>query len=277
MFDIYITRLHELTVILYAISVLLYFVDFLQHNRKANRIAFWLLAFVWILQTVFLVLYMIKTGRFPVLTIFEGLYFYAWVLVTLSLAINRLLRVDFIVFFTNVLGFGIMAIHTFAPMQIDSVVMGQQLVSELLLIHITMAILSYGAFSVSFVFSLLYLIQYDLLKRKKWGTRLLRISDLSKLEHFSYILNIIGVPMLILSLILGLQWAFLKVPEMIWYDPKVLGSFSVLVVYSVILYLRTRKGVSGKKLSLWNVASFLIVLINFFLFGQLSSFHFWNS
>jgi HemX protein len=277
MFDMYLTRLHELTVILYALSVLLYFVDFLQQNRKANRIAFWLLAFVWVLQTVFLILYMITTGRFPVLTIFEGLYFYAWVLVTLSLIINRLLRVDFIVFFTNILGFGIIAIHTFAPMQFDSTIMAQQLISELLLIHITMAILSYGAFSLSFVFSLLYLIQYDLLKRKKWGTRLLRISDLSKLEQFSYILNIIGVPMLILSLILGIQWAFLKVPNMIWYDPKVLGSFSVLIIYSVILYLRTRKGVSGKKLSLWNVVSFLIVLINFFLFGQLSSFHFWNS
>jgi HemX protein len=277
MFDIYFTRLHELTVILYALSVLLYFVDFLQHNRKANRTAFWLLAFVWVLQTVFLILYMLKTGRFPVLTIFEGLYFYAWVLVTLSLAINSLLRVDFIVFFTNILGFGIMAIHTFAPMQFDSMIIGQQLISELLLIHITMAILSYGAFSLSFVFSLLYLIQYDLLKRKKWGSRLVRISDLSKLEHFSYVLNVIGVPMLILSLILGVQWAFLKVPNMNWYDPKVLGSFSVLIIYSTILYLRTRKGVSGKKLSIWNVASFLIVLINFFLFGQLSSFHFWNS
>ena len=54
---------------------------------------------------VFLFFYMIKTGRFPVLTIFEGLYFYAWVLVTFSLVINRLLRVDFIVFFTNVIGF----------------------------------------------------------------------------------------------------------------------------------------------------------------------------
>lgn len=277
MYDIYFTRLHELTVILYAISVLLYFVDFLQHNRKANRIAFWLLAFVWLLQTVFLILYMLETGRFPVLTIIEGLYFYAWVLVTLSLVINRLLRVDFIVFFTNILGFGIMAIHTFAPMQIDSTVMGEQLVSELLLIHITMAILSYGAFSVSSVFSLLYLIQYDLLKRKKWGTRLVRIADLSKLEHFSYILIIIGVPMLILSLILGVQWAFLKVPDMNWYDSKVLGSFTVLGIYSVILYLRTRKGLSGKQLSLWNIASFLIVLINFFLFGQLSSFHLWNS
>lgn len=152
MSDMYMTRLHELTVVLYALCVLLYFIDFLHHNRKANRIAFWLLAFVWVLQTVFLILYMINTGRFPVLTIFEGLYFYAWVLITLSLGINRLLRVDFIVFFTNVLGFIIMAIHTFAPVQIDSAVKAQQLISELLLIHITVAILSYGAFSLSFVF-----------------------------------------------------------------------------------------------------------------------------
>ncbi|UII55069.1 cytochrome c biogenesis protein [Cytobacillus spongiae] len=277
MFDMYMTRLHELTVVLYALSILLYFIDFLHDNRKANRFAFWLLAFVWILQTLFLFLYMLKTGRFPVLTIFEGLYFYAWVLITLSLAINRLLRVDFTVFFTNVLGFIIMAIHTFAPVQFDSQVMAQQLVSELLLIHITVAILSYGAFSISFVFSLLYLIQYDLLKRKKWGKRLQRIADLSKLEHMSYVLNVIGVPMLMIGVILGMQWAYIKVPDMHWYDAKILGSFIVLIVYGVYLYLRVSKGMFGKSLALWNIGSFLIVLINFFLFGRLSSFHLWYS
>jgi HemX protein len=275
MFDVFMTRLHELTVVLYAFSVLLYFFDFLHHNRKANRIAFWLLAFVWILQTVFLGIYMIKTGRFPVLTIFEGLYFYAWILVTLSIVINHLLRVDFIVFFTNILGFTVMAIHTFAPMQYDSHIMAKQLVSELLLIHITMAILSYGAFSLSFVFSTLYLLQYDLLKRKKWGTRLLRLADLDKLEKSSYILAVIGVPMLLLSLILGMQWAFLKVPGMPWYDMKVIGSFMLLTVYINHLYLRSVKNLSGRKLAIWNSAAFLIVLINFFLFGQLSSFHLW--
>jgi HemX protein len=275
MFNVFMTRLHELTVVLYAFSVLLYFFDFLHHNRKANRIAFWLLAFVWILQTVFLGIYMIKTGRFPVLTIFEGLYFYAWILVTLSIVINHLLRVDFIVFFTNILGFTVMAIHTFAPMQYDSHIMAKQLVSELLLIHITMAILSYGAFSLSFVFSTLYLLQYDLLKRKKWGTRLLRLADLDKLEKSSYILAVIGVPMLLLSLILGMQWAFLKVPGMPWYDMKVIGSFLLLTVYSTLLYLRSVKNLSGRKLAIWNSAAFLIVLINFFLFGQLSSFHLW--
>lgn len=277
MFDFHMTRLHELTVVLYAFSVLLYFFDFIHHNRKANRIAFWLLAFVWVLQTIFLTSYMLKTGRFPALTIFEGLYFYAWVLVTLSLGINRLLKVDFIVFFTNILGFIVIAIHTFAPIKYDSHVISNQLMSELLLIHITMAILSYGAFSLSFVLSLLYLIQYDLLKRKKWGKRLLRLADLSKLEQTSYILVVIGVPMLLLSLILGLQWAFLKVPGMPWYDMKIIGSFLLLTGYSTYLYLRIVKNMSGRQLALWNVGSFLVVLINFFLFGQLSSFHFWYS
>ncbi|MBP2240613.1 HemX protein [Cytobacillus eiseniae] len=277
MLEIYMTRLHEFTVVLYALCVLLYFVDFLTSNRKANRTAFWLLSFVWGLQTIFLILYMLKTGRFPVLTIFEGLYFYAWVLITLSLIINRLLRVDFIVFFTNVIGFMIMAIHTFAPMQYESHVMAQQLVSELLLIHITVAILSYGAFSLSFVFSLLYLIQYDLLKRKKWGPRLLRLADLTQLDKMSFVLNVIGVALLIISLILGVIWAYIKVPDMIWYDSKVIGSFIVLVIYSIYLYLKVGKGMSGNKLLSWNLASFLIVLINFFLFGKLSSFHFWYS
>ncbi|WP_409301994.1 inner membrane protein YpjD [Peribacillus sp. SCS-155] len=275
MLELSLTRLHEGTVLLYALSVLLYFIDFLHNNRKANRIAFWLLAIVWLLQTIFLFLYMVKTGRFPVLTIFEGLYFYAWVLITLSLAINRLLRVDFTVFFTNVLGFIVMAVHTFAPVQMESSVHAQRLVSELLLIHITMAILSYGAFSLAFVFSLLYLIQYDLLKRKKWGKRLVRLGDLSKLEHMSYVLSVIGVPMLLFSVILGLQWAYIKVPDLFWFDPKIIGSFTVLAAYSVYLYLKVRKQVYGKTLALINIASFLVVIINFSLFGTLSKFHFW--
>ncbi|RFU65899.1 cytochrome C assembly family protein [Peribacillus glennii] len=275
MLELMMTRLHEATVILYALSVLLYFIDFLNNNQKANRFAFWLLAIVWLLQTIFLFLYMLETGRFPVLTIFEGLYFYAWILITLSLVINRLLRVDFIVFFTNVLGFIVMAVHTFAPVQIESEVLAEKLVSELLLIHITMAILSYGAFSLSFVFSLLYLIQYDLLKRKKWGKRLMRLGDLAKLEHMSYVLAVIGVPMLVLALILGLQWAHLKVPDLFWYDPKIIGSFIVLTAYSVYLYLKVRKQMYGKTLAFWNIGSFLVVIINFSLFGSLSTFHFW--
>lgn len=275
MVDIVMTRLHELMVVLYALCVLLYFIDFLHNNRKANRVAFWLLALVWIFQTIFLILYMFQTGRFPILTIFEGLYFYAWLLITLSLIMNRFLRVDFFVFFVNVIGFFIMVLHTFAPIQFQSQVMSGQLLSELLFIHIVMAIVSYAAFSLSGVFSLLYLIQYDLLKRKKWGKRLWRLPDLSQLEQLSYILAMIGVPMLLLSLILGVQWALISLPSLNWLDAKILGSFLVLGAYSLYLYLRVRRHLPKKPLALFNLGSFLIVLINFFLFGKLSAFHFW--
>ncbi|SIF01870.1 cytochrome c-type biogenesis protein CcsB [Mycobacteroides abscessus subsp. abscessus] len=74
---------------------------------------------------------------------------------------------------------------------------------------------------------------------------------MSKLEHMSYVLNVIGVPMLIISLILGTQWAYIKVPDMHWYDAKVIGSFIVLGVYSVYLYVRVARGFSGKSLALW--------------------------
>ncbi|MFJ7744256.1 inner membrane protein YpjD [Peribacillus sp. NPDC097295] len=275
--ELLMTRLHEGTVLLYAVSMLLYFFDFLNNNQKANKVAFWLLSIVWVLQTIFLFLYVMKTGRFPVMTVFEGLYFYAWLLVSLSLIINRLLRVDFIVFFTNLLGFMVMAIHTFAPVQIESEVLAQQLVSELLLIHITFALLSYSAFTLSFVFSLLYLIQYDLLKRKKWGKRLLRLGDLTKLEYLSYILAVVAVPLLGVSLILGIQWANLKLPGVSWLDLKIIGSFVILIGYSVYLYLKIRKQIYGRTLAFLNIGFFMIVLINFFLFGSLSSFHVWNT
>ena len=256
---------------------LLYFIDFIEQNRKANRLAFRLTFNCLVSSNNFFVfIYASGQGRFPVLTLFEGLYFYSWVLITFSLVIHKILRVDFTVFFTNIIGFSIMAIHAFTPIQRPSVAMAEQLVSELLFIHITMAILSYGAFSLSFVFSVLYLFQYKLLKERKWEKKIWRLSDLAKLEKMSNVLNAIGVPMLLLSLILGLQWAFIKLPVFQWHDPKIIGSLILLLNYSLILYLHSRKEMFGRKFATWNVAAFLIILINFFLISHLSSFHIWH-
>jgi HemX protein len=277
MFEQGMTRLHELMIILYAVSVLLYFLDFVQRNQRANKIAFWILSIVWGLQTIFLCLYMYNTGRFPVLTLFEGLYFYAWVLLTMSLVLNKLLRMDFTVLFTNVIGFLIMTIHTFAPVQVGSQTEAEKLVSELLLIHITMAILSYGAFSLSFIFSALYLLQYRLLKTKKWNERLWRLGDLGQLEKLSVVLNAMGVPLLLLSLILGVVWKTIKLPDVSWFDLKIIASFVLLFVYSAFLYVKVRKEWSGRTLAFINTAAFLIILINFFLGSRLSTFHFWYS
>ena len=67
---------------------------------------------------------------------------------------------SYVVFFLNVIGFIFMTIHTFAPTQIEQSPVGEALISELLFIHITFAILSYAAFAMSFVFAILYLTRY---------------------------------------------------------------------------------------------------------------------
>lgn len=275
MADITMARLHEAMVILYAVSLVFYFIDYLYKEKKASRIAMGLLGVVWIMQTVFLVLYIIETQRFPILTLFEGIYFYAWLLVTLSLVLRIFYRFDFAVFFINIIGFIFMTIHTFAPVQIEKSPAGQDLVSELLFIHITFAILSYVAFSLSFVFSALHLVLYRLLKKKKWTKQWSNLPSLGQTELGMTISILVGISLLFVSLVLGLQWAVISLAEFSLLDMKIVGSFILLLIYSWVLYRHRKGNLNGMSYAMAHIYAFLLLLINFFLGSRLSEFHFW--
>ncbi|NCU16957.1 cytochrome c biogenesis protein CcsA [Pallidibacillus pasinlerensis] len=270
----FLARMQEGMVLLYAFSLISFYIDFLLHNRKAKKIAFWLLYVVWLLQTILVIDFYIRTGRLPLLSLEQGLYFYSWLLITFTIFVTRIWKIEFIAFFTNLLGFIIVVIYTFAPFQWQETAVSGQLISELLFIHIFLSILAYVVFSLSCTFSLLYLIQYQLLKKKKWRKRLMRLNDLMMLEKFASILIVVGLPIFTIGIILGLQWAFLKIPTLQILDAKIIGSFLIIIIYSVIVYLKLRKDIAGKKLAYYNISAFLVVLINFFLFGNFSSFHF---
>ena len=275
MADITMARLHEAMVVLYAVSLVFYFIDYLYKEKRASRIAMSLLGVVWLMQTVFLVFYILETRRFPILTLFEGIYFYAWLLVTLSIVLRIFYRFDFAVFIINIIGFIFMTIHTFAPVQIERSPIGETLVSELLLIHITFAILSYVAFSLSFVFSVLHVILYRLLKQKKWTRQWSSLPSLGQAGLGMTISILIGIPLLFISLVLGLQWAYITLAEFSLLDMKIIGSFVLLVVYSVILYRHRKGSLHGMSYAMAHTYAFLLLLINFFLGSRLSDFHFW--
>ena len=266
--------IYDAIIYIYAISILLYFADFLNSSRKVNRIAFWLLAIVWILQSVFFVSSMVSKDYFPVLTLFETLFFYSWILVTLSLIINYFFRIDIFVFFTNIIGFSILAVNFFANQEATPII-SERLTSDLLFLHISIAFFGYGAFCLSFIFSVMYIIQNRMLKKKVWNNLLQRLPGLGLLDLYSYRLYMLGVPLLLMSIILGVIWANIKVPSNYWVDPKVLMSFVVLTAYSLYLYQRVTYGWHGRKLALWNIGAFMLVLINYLLSGSVSSFHQW--
>ncbi|MBE1554556.1 cytochrome C assembly family protein [Sporosarcina limicola] len=275
MADMTMARLHEVMVILYAVSLVFYFIDYLNKDRVAHRSAFWTLSVVYLMQTIFLVMYIFEMKRFPVLSLFEGIYFYAWLLITLSIVLHLFYKVGHAVFFLNVIGFIFMTIHTFAPMQIEQSPIGDALISELLFIHITFAILSYAAFAMSFVLAILYLLVYKILKEKKWSKQFNRLPSLQQAATGIKASLFIGIPFLLISLILGVQWAHVALDKWSFFDVKILGSFFILAVYGSVLFLQRSGKLTGNDYAWANVFAFLFIIINFFLGSKLSEFHFW--
>ncbi|WP_218244040.1 cytochrome c biogenesis protein, partial [Pseudomonas sp. 2995-3] len=68
-----------------------------------------------------------------------------------------------------------MAISFITPSGDVSPQLMELLVMELLVIHVTFLLLSYGTFTLSFAFSFLYFLQHHMLKGKKWSKRMGRL------------------------------------------------------------------------------------------------------
>jgi HemX protein len=265
---------YEIILIIYGLSIIGYFFDFIQRNQKVNMIAFWLLGMVWIMQTVFLLNEVLVNHNFPIATLSDSLFFYAWILITFSLIISRFFPTHFIVFFTNVFGFFILLLYITSNANKQTFNSGIQFIHEILVTHITLAMVSYGFFTISFLFSLMFMIQYRFLKRKKGLRWMWRFGDLKQLDTYSLRAIVTGVPLLLIAVILGIVWAYVSKSEFYWFDMKTAGSIFVLAVYIVYLLLRIVKGYQGKTISMFNVAAFLILIINFLLSSSLSNFHF---
>lgn len=264
----------ELLLIIYGLAVVGYFIDFIQSNQKANRIAFWLLRIAWLLQSLYFIKHMFIDFAFPVATLVDSLFFFSWVLISFSLIINKLFPVHFIPFFINLFGFFVLLLYVTASIKQGTSPQTVAFVHEMLIAHISLAFVSYGFFTVSFLFSLMYVLQYQLLKKKKGLKWIWRIGNLPQLENYSFQTITLGVPLLFLSILFGMLWANITIEPFYWYDMKVLGSIFVLLVYIILLIVRTISSYRGKLLATYNMAAFLILLINFLLSNTYSEFHF---
>ncbi|EGL81574.1 cytochrome c assembly protein [Caldalkalibacillus thermarum TA2.A1] len=263
---------YSLLLVLYIFSLLLYFIDLLQSNRKANRIAFWLLSIVWGLQTVYFAAKAAQQQTLLFLSQSDTLFFYAWLIITFSLLTNWFLKMDLILFSSNIFGFVIMALSLFRAGREFSPELAHQLHSEWVFIHIALAFLSYAAFTISFILSSVYLVQHALLKRKKIK-HFYRWPSLMQLDKAAFWVNMVGVPLLFMSLVLGVIWAYHTLEIPIWLDAKVLFSVLVIVLYNLYLYQRLVRGWAGKQLAELNVICFLVLLANYLVSTLFTQFH----
>ncbi len=265
--------LYEVILLCHSLSLIGYILYFISSKWKIKRVAFTLFIAVWFLQTTSIVYEIIVTKTFPIVSLHDGVYFYVWILLTFTLLLNAFYQIQFFVLLTNVFTFFMTALSVLLNAQQQSIDRSTQLIHEILMAHITLSILSYSFFTVSFLLALMYLIQYYLLKRKKGLKWMWRFTNLAKLDLYSYYAIVIGVPLLLIGLILGVVWAYVSGDTFYWFDLKTIGSILLLIIYSLYLLLRQDTTFHGKSISVYSSATFLVLLVNFFLFSSLSQFH----
>jgi HemX protein len=262
----------------YALSLSFYLADVIRKNAKAKQWGTRLLLLVWILQTVFFIFAVLLAKSFSAWSMFETLFIFSWVLTTLSLFLRRLLPIDILLFFMNVISFAGLVLNAFSSRFVPDMgepLMNWKVENELLFFHIFLAVAGYAAFSVSAVLAGMYLFMHHRLKEKKWTQQLRRMPSLPNISSYMFAAVMTGIPLLFCSLSLGLIWVLVVQKYDLLFDPKVLNSFLVLAVYGWYV-LQKMLHTPGNKLAVWNLAAFAVTVLNFIVSNRLSNFHQWS-
>ncbi len=144
----------------------------------------------------------------------------------------------------------------------------------LLALHITLNVLGYAAFALSFVLSLIYLIENRLLRNRHLGSVVWRFPALEVLERMSRSSVVVGLASLVVGIAFGLLWAH-RIFGAYWNgDPKEIVTLVILAAYAGYLWLGGTAAWRGARASALCVFNFVFVLFSYSIVNlYLSNFH----
>jgi ABC-type uncharacterized transport system permease subunit len=130
-------------------------------------------------------------------------------------------------------------------------------------LHVTLSILAYAAFALSFVLSLIYLGEERLLHSKRLGDVVWRLPPLDLLERMSRSSVLIGLLTIAAGTALGFVWVDRLHGEFWYYDPKYIITLLVLLLYAVYFFVARTAAWRGARASKFCVFNFVIVILSF--------------
>lgn len=219
------------------------------------------------LLLVAVVLRGIAAGRTPWANMYEFTVVGAFVAVAVFAIVSTRRDVRFLGAFVTFLG-TIFLVTAQTRFFVEATGVQPALQKYWLVIHVGVAILATGIFTVAFVTSVLQLLRdardngSPVLGSARWGW-LDHTPAPAALESLSFRLNAVAFVLWTFTIIGGAIWA-----EDAWgrywgWDPKEVWSFIVWVVYAAYLHARTTRGWSGTRAAWFVVAGYACVLFNF--------------
>jgi ABC-type transport system involved in cytochrome c biogenesis permease subunit len=227
-------------------------------NRFSKRLADYFILTGLSIHCAFLIIISSQSGTLPISTLFESSTFYLSLIVLLSVILKFLYRLQSLTPFVMpiVTGFSIAAVTLVK----NDLALTADLKTFWLFAHIIPIFLGYASFTVSFIFSIMYLTMERQLKKKSFGPLFESLPSL-------------GFPLLTIGLVSGTVWAkTTNILGLTWYlDPKVLLGSLTWLIYAAILHLRLGASFHGTKVAVVTIAGFVIVIFTFigpFLMGH---------
>ena len=125
----------------------------------------------------------------------------------------------------------------------------------LLTVHVAVAIVAYGTFSVSFAAAVLYLLQ---------SHGVPRLPKAELLDEIGYRGVVIGFPFMTLVVVLGAVWADVAWGSYWSWDPKETASLVTWLIYGAYLHARVVRGWRGNRAAWLLVLGFGATLFTYF-------------
>ncbi len=258
------------TLAMYFVTMLLCFLYVAIKKPILSKLAIRVHVAALLVHTAAIVLRGILMGRLPMANQYEFSTAFSWAVALLSLVF--ILKFNFPVlgaFATPVaLLLAVYAgvqklneLQVIAASGVDSIRnLMPALRSSWLGIHVSTVIVAYGAFGVSFVLSIIFLLRDRMKEKSFWDQH---IPKKEKLDTISYRCVSLGMMFLTVTIGFGGIWA-----ENAWgsywtWDPKETWALVTWVIYLVYLHLRIRRGWNGRTAAIFGIAGFICVLFTY--------------
>lgn len=259
-----------ITLTMHFITMLIYFLYVAVKRDVISTFAIRLQITTLIVHTAAIILRGIIMGRLPMANQYEFATAFSWALALVSLIFIQKFHFPVLGAFASpvTLLFAVYAalqklkeLKTIEAGGLDSIRnLMPALQSSWLGIHVSTVIIAYGAFGVSFVLSVVYLLRDRMKKNSFWDQH---IPKKEKLDTISYRCVSLGMMFLTITIMIGGIWA-----ESAWgsywsWDPKETWALVTWVVYLVYLHLRIRSGWRDKSAAWFAVVGFICVIFTY--------------
>jgi ABC-type uncharacterized transport system permease subunit len=140
--------------------------------------------------------------------------------------------------------------------------------------HVSTALLGYTGISLSAAYGFLYLMLYRDMKTSNFGKIYQRLPNLETLETMSNRAEVLGFVMLSVAIVIGFFWLPSVFAEFSYWDPKLVGSVVIWLMYALGLAAKNRFGWQGRRKMILALVTFCFVFLSMTVINlYMSGFH----